>query len=208
MFNKNLKSMKKILFILIIIPFFGFGQNVDWNHDGLKFDSILSFNGNIDSISNNMLFINHRINIEEISDKTEFLCQMMQWCDFDDHFGRSIRMIITFEIGLYDKLLNEYYRIMKNKISEKDFFLIRDSQRNWLKSRDNTVEYIYSTQKTGWFMYDDFTLLNMYKNRVSELLYMFDIHLDHQENSNNDSNEKNKKIKISNKEEKTNWDDH
>lgn len=195
--------MKKILFIfLLTIPFVGFGQNSDWNHTGLKFDGILNFFGNIDSTSNNTLTINHRVNIEEISDKTEFMCQSMKWCDFDDHFGRSIRMIITFEIGLYDKLMNEYYRIIKNNIPEKDFVFIKESQRNWLKSVDNTVEYIYSTQKTGWFMYDDLTLLNIYKNRVSELLYMFSIHIDHQENKEN------KKIKIISKEMKTNWDDH
>ena len=140
--------MKKILFtFLLTIPLFGFGQNSDWNHYGLKFDGILNFVGNTDST--NILYINHRMNVEEISEKTEFMCELWEMCDFNDHLGPSMRMIITFEIGLYDKLLNEYYNIMFHHIPEKEFDYIRDSQRNWLKVRDKTLEFIFSQQKTG-----------------------------------------------------------
>ena len=197
--------MKKLLFILLLtIPFIGFGQNSDWNHDGLKFDGILNFFGNIDSTSKNTLYINHRINVEEISDKTEFMCELWERCDFDDHYGRSMRMIITFEIGLYDKLLNEYYNIMSLHIPEEEFDYIRDSQRNWLKVRDKTLEFIFSQQKTGWFMYEDLPILDMYKNRVSELLILFDLYAYRVDNTNDPQIN----IIIFDEEYKTNWEDH
>ncbi len=195
--------MKKILIILLLtIPLFGFGQNSDWNHYGLKFDGILNFVGNTDST--NILYINHRMNVEEISEKTEFMCELWEMCDFNDHNGQSMRMIITFEIGLYDKLLNEYYNIMFHHIPEKEFDYIRDSQRNWLKVRDKTLEFIFSQQKTGWFMYEDLPILDMYKNRVSELLFLFELYGYRVENTNDPQIE----IGIIDEEYKTKWEDH
>ena len=169
--------MKKLILIIsIIIPFIGLGQK-----------------------PNNTVYINHYINVMEISNKTELECEKLIGCDFEDWFGHSIRYIIRFEIELYDELLNKYYSIMKSIITEKDFIQIRDSQRHWLKSRDFTKEYISSTiQKNGWSMDDELPILDMYKNRVIELLCLFDLYI--QKNELN--------YKINSKYYKSDWYDH
>tara|TARA_X000000368_G_scaffold213766_1_gene168844 strand:+ start:679 stop:1200 length:522 start_codon:yes stop_codon:yes gene_type:complete len=172
--------MKKILILLLLItPFIGFGQNF------------------LDTIT-----INHKTNVLEISKKTELECEKMIGCDFGDWFGQSIRNIIGFETELYDELINEYYNTMKSVIPEEDFIQIRDSQRSWLKSRDNTEQFIFSTiQKDGWMMLDRLLLLNMYKNRVSELLEIFKLYSWR-------SGQDDYLINIQDKDFKSNWRDH
>ena len=103
--------------------------------------------------------------------ETKFLSQFINSFFSTLHFCFS-----SFEIGLYDKLLNEYYNIMSLHIPEEEFDYIRDSQRNWLKVRDKSLEYIFSLQNTGWFAYEDLPILDLYKNRVSELLILFDLY--------------------------------
>lgn len=169
--------MNRILIILLLtIPFLGIGQ-----------------------ISSNTTYINHRTNVMGISNKTELECERLIGCNFEDWFGQSIRNIIRYEIDLYDELLNEYYSIMKSIITEKDFIQIRESQRNWLKSRDYTKKYISSTiQKNGWWMDEELPILDMYKNRVIELLCLFDLYI--KKNKTN--------YKIISKYYKSNWYDY
>lgn len=42
----------------------------------------------------------------------------------------------------YDKLLNKYYKLLKNRLQPKDRKILQEAQRSWLKYRDKEIKLI------------------------------------------------------------------
>ncbi len=56
----------------------------------------------------------------------------------DGHYSTmDMHNSISYRMTEYDKLLNKYYRLLMNKLSDGDKVKLRDAQREWLKYRDS-----------------------------------------------------------------------
>ena len=123
--------MKRILFILITVPFIGFGS------DGPFIENDVSL---IDSIYN-----------KEIK-YIDFLIDSLMDSPVDDGYGwTTTGMINSVSKGIdeYDILLNKYYDLLRKELPEEKFITLRDSQRKWLKYRDDYLSYIQNNLPQG-----------------------------------------------------------
>lgn len=73
-----------------------------------------------------------------------------------------------------DKVLNKSYKELMAVLSDEDKIALRDSQRAWIKFRDEQIEFsakLYSKKEgTLWRQFTPRTMLNMMNNRINELV--------------------------------------
>lgn len=56
----------------------------------------------------------------------------------DGHYTTAdMHNTVLYQLAEYDKLLNKYYRLLMNKLSDEDREKFRESQRVWLSYRDS-----------------------------------------------------------------------
>lgn len=81
---------------------------------------------------------------------------------------------LSFQMAEYDKLLNKYYKLLMNKLSDEDKAKFREAQRVWLKYRDSeekiNSEIIAPNKYTGggtmWPLIARGRTLSIVKERV------------------------------------------
>lgn len=87
-----------------------------------------------------------------------------------DLTGPQSRWYIEYKTARYDDLLNIYYKIIIDilKINEDSAWVyIKESQRDWIKLRDNTEKYAWEKKfKSG---YPEDIIFTLYRNRTDEL---------------------------------------
>lgn len=65
----------------------------------------------------------------------------VHWIEEDGRYSTAdMHNTLLFEMAEYDKLLNKYYRLLMDRLSEEDKITFRDAQRAWLKYRDSEAE--------------------------------------------------------------------
>lgn len=73
-----------------------------------------------------------------------------------------------------DKVLNKSYKELMAVLSDEDKIALRDSQRAWIKFRDEQIEFsakLYSKKEgTLWRQFTPKIMLNMMNNRINELV--------------------------------------
>ncbi|MGL4998398.1 MAG: lysozyme inhibitor LprI family protein [Cetobacterium sp.] len=73
-----------------------------------------------------------------------------------------------------DKVLNKSYKELMAILSDEDKIALRDSQRAWIKFRDEQIEFsakLYSKKEgTLWRQFTPRIMLNMMNNRINELV--------------------------------------
>lgn len=73
-----------------------------------------------------------------------------------------------------DKVLNKSYKELMAILSDEDKIALRDSQRAWIKFRDEQIEFsakLYSKKEgTLWRQFTPKIMLNMMNNRINELV--------------------------------------
>jgi len=126
--------MKKLLFILLLtIPFIGFGidghfEEKDVSHlDSIYSKEIKYIDFLIDSLMENPIHNNNPYGFTTSG--------------MNNSMGRGIEE--------YDKLLNKYYKLLKEELPDEKFIILRDSQRNWLKYRKDYLTYHYNHLPNG-----------------------------------------------------------
>ena len=154
--------MRKLLFIIIlIIPFFGFGIDRNFEEKDVSYlDSIYSkeikyIDFLIDSLMESPVHKNNPYGFTTSG--------------MNNSVDRGIEE--------YDKLLNKYYKLLKEELPDKKFIILRDSQRNWLKYREDYLLYHYNHLPNGTMYTNVFKgyeigiiqervdhLFNLYKN--------------------------------------------
>lgn len=92
------------------------------------------------SESENKLTENQRVfdyymnRLDETALQQEIIAE--SWASGNDH---QIREGVYAELQVWDSLLNEIYGVLKNRLSEEEFLVLRDSQRSWIEERDRAA---------------------------------------------------------------------
>ena len=88
-----------------------------------------------------------------------------------DLTGQQSRWLTEYYIARYDDLLNIYYKIIKDVLIEDYAWdYLKESQRDWIKLRDNTEEYaIHKRLPAGRTSFKEDIILKLYINRTNEL---------------------------------------
>jgi uncharacterized protein YecT (DUF1311 family) len=93
----------------------------------------------------------------------------------DEHYSTiDMHFTILFCMTEYDKLLNKYYRLIMDKLTDEDKIKFRDAQRLWLQFRDSEAkinsDIIASGKYTGggtmWGIFAGRRNLEIIKERV------------------------------------------
>jgi uncharacterized protein YecT (DUF1311 family) len=120
--------MKKFLLILLFtIPLFGFGidgdmffEEKDVSHIESVYEKEINYIENlIDSLMYSPIHNNNPYGPTTVG--------------MNNSVSRGIEE--------YDKLLNKYYKLLKEELPDEKFIILRDSQRNWLKYREDYLFY-------------------------------------------------------------------
>ena len=89
-----------------------------------------------------------------------------------DLTGQQSRWFIEYKTARYDDLLNIYYKIIIDilKINEDSAWVyIKESQRDWIKLRDNTEKYALEKKSYGRTGFPEDIINYLYRNRTYEL---------------------------------------
>ena len=92
-----------------------------------------------------------------------------------------IQRLENTKIIFFDSLLNKYYNLIKDVLPDTQFIYIKNSQRSWLKLRDETENYIKSLDENytkNWWYEDNWgernsffstLILDLYQSRTHEI---------------------------------------
>lgn len=156
--------MQKLLLILLCLPMIGFGQTWTNDYNITKENTVFKIQ-KIDTVT----IINYNKDIGIIISNLPQPCM--------DCTGRELYWQVIWEVRYYDELLNYYYSLMKSSINPSIFNHFRNSQRSWITSRDEFWKCIVESSD-GWASFQVEPILNLYKNRVNEMLDLFEYHIE------------------------------
>jgi uncharacterized protein YecT (DUF1311 family) len=140
--NEITEKMKYILTIFAILAVSGQICFAQWSEDELKpykQKADMKVKAYVDQMIQSGKWDREydELKIGFVSDtmRIETIVRLME--DDGRYSTMDMHNAISFQMTEYDKLLNKYYKLLRDKLSDDDKVKLRDAQRVWLKYRDS-----------------------------------------------------------------------